>query len=138
LHIGNSDIGLLAAVSTAVGAVATLPLGALTDRVNRTRLLTAAIGVWSAAEVLSGASNSFLMLLLTRVALGAVVATAGPVVASLTGDLFPAAARGRIYGRGDPPCSAPAALCRFRPRSHPRVPPPSNPIRPTSASSSAE
>jgi len=98
LHIGNTDIGLLAAVSTAVGAVATLPVGALTDRANRTRLLTAAIGVWSAAEVLSGASNSFLMLLLTRVALGAVVATAGPVVASLTGDLFPAAARGRIYG----------------------------------------
>jgi len=98
LHIGNTDIGLLAAVSTAVGAVATLPVGALTDRINRTWLLTAAIVVWSAAEVLSGASNSFLMLLFTRVALGAVVATAGPVVASLTGDLFPASARGRIYG----------------------------------------
>jgi len=49
-------------------------------------------------EVLSGASNSFLMLLLTRVGLGAVVATAGPVVASLTGDLFPAAARGESTG----------------------------------------
>jgi len=47
---------LLAAVSTAVGALATLPLGALTDRVNRTKLLTAAIGVWSVAMVLSGAS----------------------------------------------------------------------------------
>ncbi len=56
LHIGNTDIELLAAASTAVGALATLPLGALTDRVNRTKLLTAAIGVWSVAMVLSGAS----------------------------------------------------------------------------------
>lgn len=86
LHIGNTDIELLAAVSTAVGALATLPLGALTDRVNRTKLLIAAIGVWSLAMV-QRRLDSFLMLLLTRVALGAVVATAGPVVASLTGDL---------------------------------------------------
>lgn len=46
----------------------------------------------------SGAAQSYLMLLITRLALGAVIAIAGPVVASLTGDLFPAAERGRIYG----------------------------------------
>jgi len=98
LHIDNTQIGLLVTVSTAVGAVATLPIGALTDRVNRTRLLAGAIVVWSTAMLLSGASGSFLMLLITRLALGAVIATANPVVASLTGDLFPAAERGRIYG----------------------------------------
>jgi len=38
------------------------------------------------------------MLLLTRLALGAVVATATPVVASLTRDLFPPGERGHIYG----------------------------------------
>ncbi len=38
------------------------------------------------------------MLLATRVALGAVTATAGPAVASLTGDLFGAQERSRIYG----------------------------------------
>ncbi|MGI8681657.1 MAG: hypothetical protein ACR2JO_05925 [Mycobacteriales bacterium] len=38
------------------------------------------------------------MLLITPFALGALVATAGSVVASLTGDLFPAVERGRIYG----------------------------------------
>jgi len=98
LHINNTQIGLLVTVSTGVGAIATLPIGALTDRVNRTRLLSGAIVVWSAAMLLSGASNSFLMLLTTRLALGVVIATAAPVVASLTGDLFPAAERGRIYG----------------------------------------
>ncbi len=98
LHIGNTSIGLLVTVSTAVGAIATLPIGALTDRINRTNLLAGAILIWSVAMMISGASTSFEMLLLTRLALGAVVATAGPTVSSLTGDLFPAAARGRIYG----------------------------------------
>lgn len=98
LHIGNTDIGLLVTVSTAVGALATLPVGVFADRVHRVRLLVAAIVVWSAAMVVSGAANSFVILLLTRLALGAVVAAAGPVVASLVGDLFPAAERGRIYG----------------------------------------
>jgi len=98
LHIGNTEVGLLVTVSTGIGALATLPIGALTDRVNRTRLLAGAIVVWSAAMLLSGASGSFLMLLITRLALGAVIATASPLVASLTGDLFPAAERGRIYG----------------------------------------
>jgi len=98
LHIGNTQIGLLVTVSTGIGAIATLPIGALTDRINRVHLLTGAIVVWSAAMLLSGASQSYSMLLITRLALGAVIATAAPVVASLTGDLFPAAERGRIYG----------------------------------------
>jgi len=98
LHIGNTQIGLLVTVSTGIGAIATLPIGALTDRINRVHLLTGAIVVWSAAMLLSGASESYSMLLITRLALGAVIATAAPVVASLTGDLFPAAERGRIYG----------------------------------------
>src|SRR5699024_428814 len=41
---------------------------------------------------------SWLMLLFTRLALGAVVAVAAPVVASLTGDFFHPIERGRIYG----------------------------------------
>ncbi len=36
-------------------------------------------------------------MLLTRLLLGVVVATAGPAIASLTGDYFPAKERGRIY-----------------------------------------
>ena len=98
LNIGNTQIGLLVSVSTGVGALATLPAGSLTDRVNRTGLLAGAILVWSVALGIGGLSPSYTMLLLTRVALGAVVATAGPVVASLTGDYFPVAERGRIYG----------------------------------------
>ncbi len=98
LHIGNTQLGLLVTVSTAVGAVATLPMGMLVDRMSRVRLLTTAIIVWSVVMVVSGFAVSYLMLLLTRLALGAVVATAGPAIASLTGDLFLPGERGRIYG----------------------------------------
>ncbi|MGH9102213.1 MAG: MFS transporter, partial [Acidimicrobiales bacterium] len=98
LHVGNTGIGLLVTVSSLVAAVATLPIGVLADRTRRTRILMVGILVWSAAEAVSGLATSYLMLLLTRLALGAVVAVAGPAVASLTGDLFTPHERGRIYG----------------------------------------
>lgn len=98
LHIDNTEVGLLVTASTGIGALATLPVGILADRVRRVDILTAAISVWSIAMVASGFSGSYLMLLLTRLALGAVVAAAAPVIASLTGDFFPPAERGRIYG----------------------------------------
>jgi predicted MFS family arabinose efflux permease len=98
LSIGNTQIGLLVTASTVVAAVATLPLGALADRVDRVRLLTAAILTWSAVLLVCGAATSYPVLLGARLVLGVLVATAGPVVASLSGDLFPAAQRGRIYG----------------------------------------
>jgi MFS family permease len=97
-RVNNTGIGLLVTVSTLVGAIATMPVGVLADRMNRTRILSISILVWGATELMSGFSVSFMMLILTRLALGAVTATAGPTVASLTGDLFPAQERSRIYG----------------------------------------
>lgn len=98
MHISNAALGLLVTLSTGVGAIATLPAGALVDRVNRTRLLAAAVLTWSAVMIVSGAAASYPMLLISRVGLGAVVALAGPAVASLTGDWFPASDRTRIWG----------------------------------------
>lgn len=98
LHISNTQVGLLVTVTTAIGAFATLPVGVMVDRVDRTRLLWISILVWCAAEVASAAAQSYLWLLLTRLALGAVLATAYPAVASLVGDLFKVSERGRIYG----------------------------------------
>lgn len=96
--ISNTDIGILLSVVMLVGAAGTVPVGSLTDRVNRTRLLAFSIGLWAVATVASAAAMSFAWLLAARVALGVVTATAGPTVASLIGDYFPAAERGRIYG----------------------------------------
>ena len=97
LDIGNFEIGLLVAASTAVGAVTTLPLGALVDRVHRVRLLMLMIAIWSAAMIASGFVHSFGALLVSRLALGGVAAVAAPAVASLTGDFFASVERGRIW-----------------------------------------
>jgi MFS family permease len=97
LHIGNADIGLLASVSLLVGALFTIPVGLLVDRFNRVPMLSASIVLWSVASLMSAFAGSYETLLLTRLALGAVAATAGPAIASLTGDYFPARERGRIY-----------------------------------------
>jgi len=85
-------------VSSLVGALFTLPVGAVVDRAHRVRLLWASIVLWGVAQFASGLSPSYTVFLITRVALGGVTATAGPTVASLTGDLFPAGERGKMYG----------------------------------------
>jgi MFS family permease len=98
LHIGNTKIGLLNSVALLVGAVAVVPVGLLVDRARRIPLLAASIVLWSVATLLAAVAHSYSTLLLTRVGLGAVAATAGPAIASLTGDYFPSRERGRIYG----------------------------------------
>jgi MFS family permease len=98
LHIDLTDIGLLVSVTSIVAAVFSLPFGVLADRARRTWVLGFALFTWGAAMIWSATCTSFGELLLTRLALGAVTAAAGPIVASLTGDWFPAAERGRIYG----------------------------------------
>jgi len=98
LHINNTDIGLLVSVTSLVAAAASLPFGVLADRVRRTWFLGLAIVLWGIAMIWSATVPDFGQLLLARLALGAVTAAAGPFVASLVGDYFPASERGRIYG----------------------------------------
>jgi MFS family permease len=98
LHISNAQLGLLAAVPSVLAALATLPVGILTDRTQRVRLMALSILLWALAMAASGLAQSFEMLLITRMALGAVTTTAGPTLASLVGDFFPGWERGRIYG----------------------------------------
>ena len=97
-HVGNTQIGLLLSVVAVAAGLLTVPAGILTDRTKRTRLLAISVAAWSAAMLLSGAAQSYLWLIAARAFLGVVSATAGPAVASLTGDYFPAAERARIYG----------------------------------------
>ena len=98
LHISNTDIGLLVAVSSLVGAFASLPFGVLADRVTRTRVLAVTIVTWGAATLWSATASNFTELLWTRLFLGAVTASAGPMVFSLVGDWFGSWERGRIFG----------------------------------------
>ena len=97
-HIGNTDIGLLVTVTTLIGCVATLPFGTFSDRYSRTRLLQVVVALWAVATVVSSLSVSFGMLIVTRLALGGVIAAAGPALASLFGDLVPGDERSRLWG----------------------------------------
>jgi MFS family permease len=97
LKIDNTDIGLLVAVSSAVAALFSLPFGVLADRVQRTPMLAIATVTWGAAMIWSATASSFGGLLVARLALGAVTAAAGPIVASLVGDWFNGHERGQIY-----------------------------------------
>jgi MFS family permease len=97
LHIGNTDLGLLSSVSLLVGAIFTIPVGLLVDRTQRMPLLAASIVLWSIASLFSAFAGGFSSLLLTRLALGGVAASAGPAISSLTGDYFAPAERGMIW-----------------------------------------
>jgi MFS family permease len=97
LKIDNTDIGLLVAVSSLVGALASVPFGMLADRVRRTWTLGVAVALWGVAMILSATAHTFGGLLFWRMWLGVVTAAAGPAVASLVGDYFLGSERGKIY-----------------------------------------
>ncbi|MBE3015011.1 MFS transporter [Microbispora sp. NEAU-D428] len=98
LGITNTELGSLTAVSSASAALAVIPVGVLTDRVRRVRLLAASVVLWVLAMLAGGVADSYQWLLLSRLALGAVSATAGPTLSSLIGDFFPPGERARVYG----------------------------------------
>lgn len=97
LHIGAVEFGLLATITSVVGLVVIFPVGMLVDRIHRTHLLGFAVGVWGLAEAAGAVSPSFVLLLVSRFCLGAVLA-AVPAVVSLAGDYFPVAERARLFG----------------------------------------
>jgi MFS family permease len=72
-------------------------VGVLVDRFRQIPILPVSIVLWSIASLVEAFLHSYEQLLVTRLALGAVTATASPAIASLTGDSFPAPERGPVY-----------------------------------------
>jgi MFS family permease len=98
LGLGTGEIGVLASAAALVGALASVPMGVLADRLDRVKLLTVSALIWSGAMVLVGCTSSFGWMLAARIGLGVVTATAGPAVASLVGDAIEPVHRGRVFG----------------------------------------
>ncbi len=96
LGISNSQLGLLSAAFSVVGAVASLPVGMVVDRARRLTMLSAAVALWSCAVLAAGAAQDFYWLFGARIALGAIAATAGPTTPSVVGDLVREQDRGRV------------------------------------------
>lgn len=96
--ISKEQIGLLITASKGVGIFSTLFFGSIVDRSCRTRLLAIIVTLWGAAIVVCGVATSYHFLLVARLGLGIIAAATLPCTASLIGDYFPGAERGRIYG----------------------------------------
>jgi MFS family permease len=89
LGISDTQVSLLQGLAfVLVFSVAGIPMGALVDRVNRTRLLAAGVGVWSVMTALCGLANSFCTLFLARAGVGIGEATLTPAGYSLISDAF--------------------------------------------------
>ncbi len=98
LGISDTQLGLLVTATALVGALATVPAGALADRRPRVPILAAITLLWALALFASALAPGYRALLGARLALGIVTAAASPLVASLTGDYFPPGDRARIFG----------------------------------------
>ena len=104
LNLSNFEFGLLAGlVFILFYAVMGLFMGAIADRVNRTRLIAFGLGLWSILTVFSGAAKGFLTLALPRMFIGVGESTLTPAALSILGDRFPARWQGLVvsfYGMG--------------------------------------
>jgi predicted MFS family arabinose efflux permease len=90
LSISDAQLGLL--TGTAFGlfySVLGIPLGRLADRVDRVKLIAAAMALWSAFTALSGLAGSFTQLFVTRLGVGVGEAGSQPASTALVADLFP-------------------------------------------------
>jgi MFS family permease len=94
-EISDAGLGLLGTAFTLFYAVVGLPLGYLSDRWSRTRLIAIGTVVWSILTAGSGIAQSYAQLFLTRLGVGMGEATCAPAGQSLLGDLFPPQQRAR-------------------------------------------
>ena len=99
LKLSNTEYGLL----TGLGflffySIAGLFMGMLADTVNRTRLITFGLALWSGFTALSGAARSFIGLAIPRVFIGIGESIITPSAISLLADRFPSASLGFATG----------------------------------------
>ena len=87
--LSDTKMGLLLGPAfIIVFAVASFPMGILVDRVNRTRLLAVAVGIWSLMTGLCGLASSFWLLFFARAGIGLGQAALTPAGYSLISDSF--------------------------------------------------
>lgn len=99
LAISDVQASLLVGAAFALFYVgAGLPLGVLADRVNRTRLITACLVVWSFMTAACGMAGSFAQLFLARMGVGIGEAGYSPAAVSMIGDQYTRERRSRAMG----------------------------------------
>lgn len=98
-HFGVGDLAISVMLSLALlfNGLVTVPAGYLADRWNRSRAVGRTVVGWSALSALGATALNFPMLVTLRSALGFGQAITEPSAASLLGDYYPPAHRGRAF-----------------------------------------
>ena len=94
-NLSDGALGALGTAFTLLYAFVGIPLGRLSDRSSRKRILSVAVLVWSALTSLSAVTRSFWQMFATRLGVGVGEAACAPAATSLIGDLYPPARRAR-------------------------------------------
>lgn len=99
LGLSDTQLGLMTGLSFALFyTTLAIPVAALADRWNRSRIIAIAIAIWSAMTVLCGLSANFVQLFLARIGVGIGEAGSAPASHSLIADLFPPERRAGALG----------------------------------------
>lgn len=93
--LSDTDMGKLNTAFVLVYAAVGVPLGRLSDRYPRTRILSGGVTLWSLLTAASGAMWNYNSMFVTRVGVGIGEASCAPAANSLVGDLFPPHKRAR-------------------------------------------
>ncbi|MDP9193374.1 MAG: MFS transporter [Acidobacteriota bacterium] len=94
-NLSDSALGALGTAFTLLYAFVGIPLGRLSDRGSRKKILAAAVFVWSALTAVSGITRTYWQLFVTRLGVGVGEAACAPAATSLIGDLVPPQRRAR-------------------------------------------
>src|SRR5205823_1770002 len=95
--VGDLAIGVLLSLALLFNGIITVPAGYLADRWNRKNAIGKTVIGWSALSAAGAASIGFPMLVGMRSLLGFGQAITEPSAASLIGDYYPPAERGRAF-----------------------------------------
>jgi len=97
--LSDSELGLLVGLVFSVAyAIMSIPMGLMINRLNRVRLLSSLLIIWSLLTLVSSKTSSYLSLALCRMGVAAAESGGNPTSLSLIGDYFPPYERGKAIG----------------------------------------
>lgn len=96
--LDDTALGLLNTAFTLIYAIAGIPLGRLSDKYMRTRILAGGVFVWSLMTGASGAAWNYASFFLIRMGVGIGEASCAPAANSMIGDMYRSERRARALG----------------------------------------
>jgi len=97
-HLNDAALGLLGSIFTVIYAFVGLPLGTLSDKWYRNRLIALGTLFWSLLTAATGFAQNYAQIFIARLGVGVGEATCAPAGQSLIGDLFPPNQRAKAMG----------------------------------------